>query len=52
VTLSGYSYGAYTANDVSAIVIDLVGNYGVALISFITLVALGMLYIYLKKKVR
>jgi hypothetical protein len=51
VTLSGYSYGAYTANDISAIFIDLVGNYGVVLISFISLIAIAALYIYLKKKV-
>jgi hypothetical protein len=40
----------YTANDVSAIVIDAVGQFGVAIIGFIALVALVILYAWFKGK--
>ena len=40
----------YDANDLSAIVIDFLGQFGVAIIAFVALVGLVVLYVWAKRQ--
>ena len=40
----------YDANDLSAIVIDFLGQFGVAIIAFVALVGLVVLYVWFKRQ--
>lgn len=42
----------YDANDLSAIVIDFLGQFGVAIIAFVALVGLIVLYVWMKRQLR
>ena len=41
---------SYDANDLSAIVIDFLGQFGVAIIAFVALVGLVVLYVWFKRQ--